>query len=117
MSEGTEINSNGAGDSFTSGLLVAAMLRHTGLFIPVEDETPSEPIENKDNNDEAKEKEAVPAINSNLVNTTMNLETAAQFASLVASRHIDASTRDLPYLDINKLREQSTVSTSGLEEI
>lgn len=32
---GTRINTNGAGDSFTSGLLVAAMLRHTGMSVPV----------------------------------------------------------------------------------
>ena len=116
LPEDTEINSNGAGDSFTSGLLVAAMLRHTGLFIPVEEEGPSEATE-KNDIDEAKGKEATLSINSNLVNTAMNLETAAHFASLVASRHIDTSTRDSNYLDINKLREQSSVSTSGLEEI
>ena len=40
---GTVINSNGAGDSFTSGLLVASMLRHTGMTVP---------IRNEDGNDE-----------------------------------------------------------------
>lgn len=35
---GTIINSNGAGDSFTSGLLVAAMLRHTGQTVPIRNE-------------------------------------------------------------------------------
>lgn len=40
---GTIINSNGAGDSFTSGLLVASMLRHTGMTVP---------IRNEDGNDE-----------------------------------------------------------------
>ena len=43
MPPGTIINSNGAGDSFTSGLLVAAMLRHTGMTVP---------IRNEDGNDE-----------------------------------------------------------------
>jgi hypothetical protein len=32
------INTNGAGDSFTAGLLVAAMLRHTGMSVPVRDD-------------------------------------------------------------------------------
>lgn len=35
---GTIINSNGAGDSFTSGLLVASMLRHTGMTVPIRNE-------------------------------------------------------------------------------
>ena len=35
---GTVINSNGAGDSFTSGLLVASMLRHTGMTVPIRNE-------------------------------------------------------------------------------
>jgi hypothetical protein len=30
------INTNGAGDAFTSGLVVAAMLRHTGMALPAE---------------------------------------------------------------------------------
>ena len=30
----TAINTNGAGDAFTSGLLVAALLRHTGMTLP-----------------------------------------------------------------------------------
>lgn len=35
---GTIINSNGAGDSFTAGLLVASMLRHTGMTVPIRNE-------------------------------------------------------------------------------
>lgn len=35
---GTVINSNGAGDSFTSGLLVSSMLRHTGMTVPIRNE-------------------------------------------------------------------------------
>ena len=33
LARGTIINSNGAGDAFTSGFLLAAMLRHTGLTV------------------------------------------------------------------------------------
>ncbi len=55
--------------------------------------------------------------NLNLANQPMNLETAAQFASLVAARHVDTSTRDCSYLNINTIREQSSVSAHGLEEI
>jgi hypothetical protein len=47
----------------------------------------------------------------------MNLETAAQFASLLAAKHIDMSTRDKQHLNINRIREQSTASPHGLEEI
>eukprot|EP00977_Amphora_coffeiformis_P013936 scaffold3806_cov169-Amphora_coffeaeformis.AAC.12 len=39
---GTLINSNGAGDSFTAGFLVSAMLRHTGMSIPMP-KTPEKP--------------------------------------------------------------------------
>jgi len=35
LPEGTTINTNGAGDSFTAGLLVAAMLRHTGQVVNI----------------------------------------------------------------------------------
>jgi hypothetical protein len=58
-----------------------------------------------------------PSRNLHLANQPMNLETAAQFASLVAARHIDISTREIPYLNINRIREQSTASPHGLEEI
>ncbi|GKY92819.1 myo-inositol-1-phosphate synthase [Mayamaea pseudoterrestris] len=34
LPKNTSINTNGAGDAFTAGLLVAAMLRHTGLTMP-----------------------------------------------------------------------------------
>jgi len=33
LPEGTQLNTNGAGDAYTSGLLVASMLRHTGKVI------------------------------------------------------------------------------------
>lgn len=201
----TEINSNGAGDAFTSGLLVAAMLRNTGVCMqygsPVKQEpndldsdiisstaasvvsqsTPSKKVtpyslymrENyvalkaqcsddkkamfekcnemwEDESDEVKqlyermadeemcksENEATddalnapdsPSVasiqspkirrNLNLINQPMNLETAAQFACLVAARHVDTTTRDATHLNINTIREQSSVSAHGLEEI
>jgi myo-inositol-1-phosphate synthase/sugar/nucleoside kinase (ribokinase family) len=37
LHDGTVINSNGAGDAFTAGLLVATMLRHTGMTLPGQD--------------------------------------------------------------------------------
>lgn len=211
----TVINSNGAGDSFTCGLLVAAMLRHTGLDNIVE--SPSSPLgkeqpsrevdvsmesldalsigsnssvtkkltpyslymrekyvalksQSSDDkkkiflkchdmwekeSDEIKEMYArkcneelevqkpladtstakdiahflssssddtatmrvSPTRNLHLANQPMNLQTAAQFASLVAARHVDMSTRDMTHLNINRIREQSTASPHGLEEI
>jgi hypothetical protein len=215
----TVINSNGAGDSFTSGLLVAALLRHTGLDVMVETSSPPpSPLVAKEHvtamdldvsmesfdslsigsgpstskkltpyslymrekyitlksqstlEDKKKlflkchdmwehETEEVKQMydrkcreqlerhkptpdtptakdipisffsddltkdlpsssrNLHLANQPMNLETAAQFASLVAARHIDMSTRNLTYLNINSIREQSTASPHGLEEI
>jgi sugar/nucleoside kinase (ribokinase family) len=34
LPKGTRLNTNGAGDAYTSGLLVASMLRHTGKIFP-----------------------------------------------------------------------------------
>jgi len=64
-----------------------------------------------------KSEEDMLSRNPSMVNRSMALETAAQFASLVAARHIDMSTRDFLHLDIDKLLEQSIVSQIGLEEI
>ncbi len=202
---GTEINSNGAGDAFTSGLLVAAMLRNTGICMQygsptktdqknlLEDDmdssaaeavnSPSKKVtgyslyirenyvtlkaqcsgDKKDifekcnemweeesyetkqmyerkaseerstlQNENSKTIDTTvgsPSIvasplqspkmsrNLNLINQPMNLETAAQFASLVAAKHVDTATRDADYLNINTIREQSSVSAHGLEEI
>jgi len=194
------INSNGAGDAFTSGLLVAAMLRNTGIIMqynsPVKNSNESLDFDKEsvsqgsppkkvtpyslymrenyislkaqcsddktaifakcnqmweEESDETKEmyerkakqemmnmEDEAAAIKSaesesqsesgipqspkisrnlSLVNKPMNLETAAQFASLVAARHVDTSTRDDAYLNINTIREQSSVSAHGLEEI
>eukprot|EP00978_Attheya_sp_CCMP212_P028266 scaffold97246_cov51-Attheya_sp.AAC.3 len=52
-----------------------------------------------------------------LANKALNLESAAQFASLVAAHHIDVSTRDLDHLDISTLLERSMIFPHGLEEI
>lgn len=160
-----KINTNGAGDAFTSGLLVAAMLRHTGLCIPVKtaNNIPASPhpkkletsemqdtfnqIEEKQNDDgqdeiasdytpsekgPTEDETALATTDSDkwgegvgetlsrnpyLVNRSMNLEQAAQFACLVAARHVDMSTRDSSHLDITALIEESIVSHSGLEEI
>lgn len=197
---GAEINSNGAGDAFTSGLLVAAMLRHTGLVEnPIETNSPTKDSVHEDcdidsnasigtmspkkltpytlymkenymvlkaqysedktvlfskcnemweeESDEVKElyrrkcEEEIerlqkeppsidtlkddyndsapiePAVDLHLANQPMTLETAAQFASLVAARHVDMSSRDAKYLNINRIREASSVSSYGLEEI
>lgn len=43
LAPGTVINTNGAGDSFTSGLLVASLLRHTGMKIPTPKSEPTTP--------------------------------------------------------------------------
>jgi hypothetical protein len=213
LSPETEINSNGAGDSFTCGLLVAALLRHTGLDMMIESQSPEKisPVKGRamdydtsiDSLDDltvesessstkkmtpyslymkekyvalkaqcAEDKKAIfvrchelweqesdevkqmyerrckeeleslkpapntptakdvtisctpdnaiqdmPSRNLHLSNQPMNLETAAQFASLLAAKHIDMSTRDKQHLNINRIREQSTASPHGLEEI
>ena len=57
---GTKINGNGAGDSFTSGLVVSAMLRHTGLTVPA---TPTEAA-TADESFESIKKEATPTRSS-----------------------------------------------------
>lgn len=193
----TEINSNGAGDSFTAGLLVAAMLRNTGICMQYA--SPTKDNNNMDDYDEVEsasggsptkkatpyslymrenyvalkaqcsdDKKAIfekcnemweeesdetkqmyerkaqeeidstqvvgntqtldvqspppvqsPKVSRNLklANQPMNIETAAQFACLVAARHVDTSTRDCSHLNINTIREQSSVSVHGLEEI
>lgn len=210
----TVINSNGAGDAFTSGLLVASMLRHTGMTVktnsdaPKKEATTMESLELGDNqragktkkkltpyalymrenyitlkkqcNDDKKaiftmchemwenetdevktlyerrameEEEEQEATSSELsrsvlddievldstdkpaslqaggpgkgaiprnmymTNRSLNLESAAQFASLVAAYHIDVSTRDRAHIDVSQLLERSLVVPSGLEEI
>ena len=212
LSEGTALNTNGAGDSFTAGLLVASMLRHTGMTVPVESpvETPvkspqsptaheqsarsstqkkkkkltpytlymrehyvslkaqlkddkkaifskcNEMWEAEDDiiramyerradeeNGEEDGSEAAMSVldamemmdstyhvdsqrcarsassprNLYMTNRSLNLESAVQFASLVAAYHIDMSTRDRTHLDISQLLERAMVVPSQLEEI
>ncbi len=205
------INSNGAGDSFTAGLLVAAMLRHTGMTVPVRDERndsfdsgmqPLSPIpmttpspkkkvmspyqlymrehyvflkqqcnddkkaiftkchemweyetdeikamyerKARDEEDLSPEKSDIttrlvqdlntmdastprsnhptsPAYSNQknvyMANRSLNLESAVQFASLVAAHHIDASTRDELHVDVGRLLDRSLIMQEGLEEI
>lgn len=217
----TVINTNGAGDAFTSGLLVAAMLRHTGMKLDTLQATPravvseqsfdcttpskppSAPLakpqkkltpyqlymrENyvslkKQCDDDKKaiftkchemweneskqvktlyERRAIEeneeteteismrlvddldaldsmtprstGVDSNsadsddnddveaerslyFTNRALNLESAVLFATLVATHHIDVSTRDLLHLDVIRLLERSMIFPHGLEEI
>lgn len=208
------INTNGAGDSFTAGLLVAAMLRHTGMSVPVPDDhesfdsghQPLSPIavstpspkrkamtpyqlymrENyvmlkqqcKDDKKaiftkchemweyeteevkamyerKARDEETSPSSSSSpdkneivtrlvhdfnamdastprhrrsspdisneknvyMTNRALNLESAVQFASLVAAHHVDVSTRDELHIDVSRLLDRSLIIQEGLEEI
>lgn len=213
----TVINTNGAGDSFTAGFLVATMLRHTGLTIPgtpqilntstsssvlnltnesiemregvhrspskspVKSLTPyqlymrenyvslkkqcnddkraiftkchemwenesddvkllydrkaleeNEAAEENDlsmrlqNDMEAMDRssprsspqaDAIDDNNRYMVNRALTLESAVQFASLVAAHHVDTSTRNLTHIDVTSLLERSMIFPDGLEEI
>lgn len=55
--------------------------------------------------------------NRYMTNRSLHLESAVQFASLVAAYHIDVSTRDRDHIDISKLLERAMVFPSNLEEI
>lgn len=50
-------------------------------------------------------------------NQSLSLESAIQFAGLVAAHHVDVSTRDLKSLDISKLLQQAAIFPSGPQEI
>ena len=52
-----------------------------------------------------------------MANRALNLESAAQFATLVAAHHIDVSTRDNDHLDLSSLLERSMIVPDGLQEI
>lgn len=209
LPEGIAINTNGAGDSFTAGLLVAAMLRHTGQVINTSEkeiiveeaemgEAETEVDEDTDPNahrqltpynlfmrehyvslraecnddkkaiftkchamwenesaevkvmyerrcmeeledvgdDEESVRLDVDSMNLDgaghpvkdgdasenshygfLANRALNLETAAQFACLVAAHHVDVGTRDSDYLNMSTLLERAMVVPHGLEEI
>jgi myo-inositol-1-phosphate synthase/sugar/nucleoside kinase (ribokinase family) len=213
---GTIINGNGAGDAFTSGLLVASMLRHTGMTVPTkgsDEEHKVPPIisddsansrspasnkkkknltpytlymrenyvtlkkkcnddkkaifsmchemwENESNdvktlyerkaneeNEEGRQNEtaltvitgitddmelldSTPKIDTSvdsmddagprnlyMTNRSLNLESAVQFASLVAAYHIDVSTRDRAHIDLSRLLDKAIVFPATLEEI
>ena len=201
---GTLINSNGAGDSFTAGFLVATMLRHTGMSVhasktpekqSVKTETSSETPSSvsrprkekkkltpytlymrenyialkKQLNDDKKaiftkchemwenESEEVkklyerrakeeneedekdspdiaalaraPSVDESgdpeipdprkvyMTNKSLSLESAVQFAGLVASYHIDVKNRDRTHVNVNELLEKAMTSRSTLEEI
>ncbi len=77
IDEGTTINCNGAGDAFTSGFLIATLLRKI---------------------------DSVEHDGSSL-SESLSLEAAAQFAALVALKHICSSTRDSDCLIIENLLE------------
>ena len=214
LPKGTVINSNGAGDAFTSGFLVATMLRHTGMTVPTKEEResasffnssmelerplppPAPPStfhkpqkkltpyalymqehyvslktqlkgdkkaifsrchemweeessevkslyerraneENEEGDEDALSNvvgdmealDSTPKVDTSrietietprnhyMTNRSLNLESAVQFASLVAAYHIDVSTRDCPHLDVSELIERSIVFPSTLEEI
>ena len=208
---GTIINGNGAGDAFTSGLLVATLLRHTGMamesspagVVPSSEDThrrnKPEPANERrgkkkmspytlymrenyvtlkqqcnddkkaifsmchemweSETDEVKsmyERKALEengeeegnemsmmvmdhmeALDSNvsfsgshqpaafseeqlsahMTNKSLNLESAVQFASLVAAYHIDVSTRDRAHIDVSQLLRKAMVFERGSQEI
>jgi len=55
--------------------------------------------------------------NMYMTNRSLNLESAVQFASLVAAYHIDVSTRDRQHIDVSQLVDRATVVSGRLEEI
>jgi hypothetical protein len=52
-----------------------------------------------------------------MTNRALNLESAVLFATLVATHHIDVSTRDLSNIDVIRLLDRSMIFPHGLEEI
>jgi myo-inositol-1-phosphate synthase len=205
LPSGTVINSNGAGDSFTAGFLVAAMLRHTGMTVPsrapeksskpevreVPPPTPPSRKEKKkltpytlymrenyvslkkqlnddkkaiftkchemwetesedvkklyerramDENEEAEKASLVEATQNMflnkapsrddgdvapisdprkafMTNRSLDLESAIQFATLVAASHTDVSTRDHTHVNVNDLLDKVMSVATSLEEI
>jgi myo-inositol-1-phosphate synthase len=198
------LNGNGAGDSFTAGFLVAAMLRHTGMTVPstsdvktvvpgselypTKSSTPKKKLltpynlymrenylslksqlrddkkaiftkchemwENEsdfvkaryeqkaleENEEEIQNEMSIKVLdaietldstmkidsapqllssprNAFMTNRSLNLESAVQFASLVAAYHVDVSTRDRTFLDVSRLIDRAMVVSSRLEEI
>lgn len=56
-------------------------------------------------------------VDYNMANQALSLESAVQFAGLVAAHHVNVKTRDLTYLDATNLIEQAIVFRSGPQEI
>jgi hypothetical protein len=214
LPEGTRLNTNGAGDAFTSGLLLASMLRHTGKVVE-----PSSPLDSRaegltdrkedtgssvstpsrgatggkkmtpytlymrenyvalkhqcmddkkaiftkchemwesESNEvklmyERMVKEEYDVVGTNVetstsilsdtsldaldsnqfaasqmgggvefktehtANASLNLESAVQFAGLVAAYHVDTDTRDLDHIDLGELLRNSILSLSAVE--
>ena len=54
---------------------------------------------------------------AHMTNKSLNLESAVQFASLVAAYHIDVSTRDRPHIDVSRLLSKAIVFERGTQEI
>jgi myo-inositol-1-phosphate synthase len=185
------LNGNGAGDSFTAGFVVAAMLRHTGVIFPRqpisnynekmsnssisfqtnssssrsikltpynlymrenyvtlknqlsndkkaifskchemwENETEQVKLEFERKAIEESEKQAQDKMPVKVMDTfdslndaqmtsrSLNLESATQFASLVAAYHVDASTRDRLHIDIGPLLDRAAFALAYSEEI
>ncbi|KAL7562208.1 hypothetical protein ACA910_013463 [Epithemia clementina (nom. ined.)] len=206
---GTIVNGNGAGDAFTAGLLVASMLRHTGMSVDSTSPAAAQSEENHRRNkpdpstgrrekkkmspytlymrenyvtlkqqchddkkaifsmchemwesetDEVKalyERKALEEngedegnemsmmvmdametldsgvsfgqhshdhfpneqLSAHMTNKSLNLESAVQFASLVAAYHIDVSTRDRAHIDVSLLLRKAIVFERGSQEI
>lgn len=212
LPQGTKLNTNGAGDSFTAGFLVATMLRHTGMTVtrppPVtEDDTKDsessferdtsfttknksskkvtpyslymrenyvtlkqqlkgdkkaiftkchemwenesdevksmyERMASEENEDYGPNSSGVSLddfetidtrfrpVQTNTVdmdssvpkrqpmtNQSLNLESAVQFAGLVAAHHVNMGTRDLDHLDVSSLLERAMIFPTNIQEI
>ncbi len=69
-----------------------------------------------DDGDDDDDEEHVPR-NLYMTNRALNLESAVQFASLVAAYHVDVKTRELLHIDVSDLLERAMIFPHGLEEI
>jgi len=203
LPEDSKINGNGAGDAFTAGFLVSAMLRHTGMtvcsnhdfksvalnahqasksvnltkkqltpynlymrenyislkaqlhddkkaiFSKCHEMWESESISVKKNYEKKAEEENKeyrnhfsdnflsseetkivkstskgadsPFLgsprNAFMTNRCLSIESAVQFASLIAAYHVDVSTREHFFVDINRIIDRAIFVPSRLEEI
>lgn len=55
--------------------------------------------------------------NAEMANQALSLESAVQFASQVAARHVDTTTRDLESVDISSLLGGAVIFPAGPQEI